>query len=977
MLRITNAAGVAGAKSYFTESLDRGDYYTEGQELAGRWGGKAAAELGLTGEVSQKDFFALCENRNPQTGEGLTLRTKTNRRVGYDINFHVPKDVSVVYALTEDRDILTAFEDAVGKTMELIEENIQCRVRKNGAQEDRVTGNLAWSMFVHQTARPVGGIPCPHLHAHCLTFNATHDPVEQVWKAGQFGNVKKDGEFYETAFHTELRRGLEAAGYETEEDGRYFRLKGSPDGLRDKNSARKKQVEAEAAKKGISDAKQKDGLGARTREAKKKAATMSDLRPEWRGRLDAEELRFVESCKGKPRGRGVAVSENAAKRLEPDRARKNEGQSRAAKDSRSLPISRVVDGAPGTRAERKAAKKAAEFAKAHIFERDSVVSEKKFFNTAMRQAQTAASPRQVLAACEELDLLRSEVDGRPMVTTKEALAQEKAMLDFAKKGKGRYAPYSAAFDAKQTTLSEAQARAATGILTSRDQVTVVRGGAGTGKTYMMQAVAGEIEARKKKLFAFAPSTDAVQVLHDDGFKDANTVQRLLVDPNRQKAIKGQVVWIDEAGQLGSRGLGELFKLTEKQKARVILSGDDRQHGSVERGGPFGLLRKSGVRSVELEDIRRQKGDYKAIVKNIADGYRQKAFGQLVKAGWVTKAPQQEAHRLIAKEVARSARKPRSQQPLVVAPTHKEKDSLTETIREHLREAKALRGKERSITRFDALHLTEAEKKEAKRYERGQVICFHKATRGFRAGDRTEVIGHDPFGNVLVKGITRTKPGVNRKSRKNVVGKPSKTVWPELKSTVEYKLNKQPKEKTRTSLLPTALKLEDADRYEVYQKKQLALASGDKVRITRNGKTADGKHSLRNGAEHEVAGFVPVTGDIKLSNGWVVKNNFGHVDHGYVKTSFASQGKTVSRILVAQSSESFGASNAEQFYVSVSRAKNSVQIYTDDIQGLSDRIDKVEKLKNAHDAVKDRNQTLPAPQLGKSEDERRREQDRDR
>jgi ATP-dependent exoDNAse (exonuclease V) alpha subunit len=51
------------------------------------------------------------------------------------------------------------------------------------------------------------------------------------------------------------------------------------------------------------------------------------------------------------------------------------------------------------------------------------------------------------------------------------------------------------------------------------------------------------------------------------------------------------------------------------------------------------------------------------------------------------------------------------------------------------------------------------------------------------------------------------------------------------------------------------------------------------------------------------------------------------------TSHSSQGKTVDKVIIAQSSMSFRASSVEQFYVSVSRGKESVAIYTDDKREL--------------------------------------------
>ena len=58
MLRIIQNAHVNGAKSYYSTA----DYYSEGQELTGRWRGEAARRLGLHGNVKQAEWDALCDN---------------------------------------------------------------------------------------------------------------------------------------------------------------------------------------------------------------------------------------------------------------------------------------------------------------------------------------------------------------------------------------------------------------------------------------------------------------------------------------------------------------------------------------------------------------------------------------------------------------------------------------------------------------------------------------------------------------------------------------------------------------------------------------------------------------------------------------------------------------------------------------------------------------------------------------------------
>jgi conjugative relaxase-like TrwC/TraI family protein len=90
------------AKACFKDALSQADYYINDQELAGKFQGKLAERLGLPEMTNQHDFFKLCENINPKTGENLTPRTKENRRVGYDINFHCPKSVSILHAVSKD-----------------------------------------------------------------------------------------------------------------------------------------------------------------------------------------------------------------------------------------------------------------------------------------------------------------------------------------------------------------------------------------------------------------------------------------------------------------------------------------------------------------------------------------------------------------------------------------------------------------------------------------------------------------------------------------------------------------------------------------------------------------------------------------------------------------------------------------------------------------------------------------------------------
>jgi hypothetical protein len=123
-------------------------------------------------------------------------------------------------------------------------------------------------------------------------------------------------------------------------------------------------------------------------------------------------------------------------------------------------------------------------------------------------------------------------------------------------------------------------------------------------------------------------------------------------------------------------------------------------------------------------------------------------------------------------------------------------------------------------------------------------------------------------------------------------------------------------------------------FEVFEKQELALATGDWVQITKNGYDLGRKHRLLNGNRRTMEGFTQ-KGDLKLEGGIVVPANYGHLDHGYSPTSYSAQSKTVDRVFIAESTDSLLAANREQIYVSVSRGRITPRLFTDNLEALID------------------------------------------
>jgi len=113
-----------------------------------------------------------------------------------------------------------------------------------------------------------------------------------------------------------------------------------------------------------------------------------------------------------------------------------------------------------------------------------------------------------------------------------------------------------------------------------------------------------------------------------------------------------------------------------------------------------------------------------------------------------------------------------------------------------------------------------------------------------------------------------------------------------------------------------LPLKEANKFSVYSSEEMSLAKGDKIRITQNGTSNDQKR-LNNGNILSVKGF-DKKGNIVASTGRnevVLDKNYGNLTHGYYTTSPASQGKSVNRVILLQSSMTGKAASKEQFYVS--------------------------------------------------------------
>jgi conjugative relaxase-like TrwC/TraI family protein len=735
MLRIHPIANAENAKAYYTTS----DYFLD---TPGEWIGKGAELLGLSGRCDRKDFDALCDNVNPTTGMPLTVVTRDGRRTGWDLNFNAVKSCGIAREILADIRVEDAHREAVKYAIGEVEKDMATRVRVGGQDDDRVTGNLVGMHVVHRTTRPNQDdhLPDMALHSHVVVFNATRDPVENRWKAAQIGGIKHDAPYYEALYHNRLAANLKAIGYGIRRKGKAFEIEGISDEMIRRFSRRTATIEEMAAVLGVKNAASKAKLGATTR-LHKVELKEDDLTRYWRSRLSDEERAGMEKLIGQPSYQS---------------------------DERQ----------------------AVGWAISHMFERNSVVDERRLYEAAIRHGIGCVSPEAVRAEA----VVQGVLSNGKEATTRDLLAEERRIIAFARDGRGSCKPMATEEQlARQKDfqrLSGEQKRIVMHIGLSKNRVIVVEGDAGTGKT---DALKVSIPGIKLPGVMLAPSAEASRgVLRSKGFANADTLQRFLLDTNFQEEARDGFILLDEAPLAGFKDIDRLMGIAKELNARVILQGDRKQHHSVQRGNLFPVLERfAGLPTGRLKEIWRQQNDgYKQAVASLAKGDMTGGFDRLAALGWVketaSNAPLVDDY-MAALDAKKSV--------IVVAPTHVECDEITAELRHRLKETGIVATDERVFEQLKPLSWTEAERGDLGRYEGREVMRFHYNSGSFRAGQRVRVADW--------------KPGQK-------FGKP-------------------------------------AD-FSVYEPASIAIAAGDKIRATAGGKTKDGKHKFDNGYCCEVAGF---------------------------------------------------------------------------------------------------------------------------
>lgn len=560
-------------------------------------------------------------------------------------------------------------------------------------------------------------------------------------------------------------------------------------------------------------------------------------------------------------------------------------------DKRSLRnVVESADGKPIEFPNRVWSWQAVEHGIAHVFERQSVVPQHKILESALIKGRGFV----------ELKDLKAELKGKPNLvrvgsefSTREILEKELSLIHAVNAGIDTAVPFARRYQAPEH-LGADQRKALAHVLTSADKFTGFRGLAGSGKSTALVELSRVLRNEGFHPVFCAPTASAVDVLRKKDKLEAITLAKLLSDPLTELRLTPySVVVLDEAGAVGLNDMAALFDLVRESGSRVVFSGDTSQHASVARGDALRILEQySDYRFSELTTIRRQKPEvFRKIVELAAAKETDKAFAKLLELGAVSELPTADGqlYQRSADAYVSAAKEGRT--ALLVSPTWAEIEAVTEKVRESLKAQGVVGQHDEPVTVFDSFSWTEAQKKDLNQYEAGQRLRFVRRLKKFDRGETVEVQA------VL------DQPGAGHNTLR------------------VRRANGQ-----EVDFIPANF----AVSFDVGEARELKVASGDWLLLQAN----HGKE-LINGQRVQVRQIQ--NGGITLTDGRELPTGYNTFTHGYAVTSHSSQGKTVDDVLLVASSKSFPAVNREQFYVSISRGRERVHIFTDDAELLAQRV----------------------------------------
>ncbi|MBF0315154.1 MAG: relaxase domain-containing protein [Oligoflexia bacterium] len=882
MLSLTKIS-CGGATQYYQTA--GGEYYEKGAKV-NEWHGEVAKELGLTEkEFDFKDFDKLIKGFDLDDKKLVKSAGGKDHRAGLDLTFGVAKSVSLM-AMVDPR-IKEAALEAVKETLDYLEKNyVSTRVMENGEKRVEETGKMLTAIFEHHTNRLID----PHLHFHAVLVNLTKD-LNGNYKTIHNDKIFIDQKHLGLTFRANLAPKLIDLGYDLEITNRkegFFEIKGIINEIIRHYSRRQQEVEE---RKG-----ELQKLYPNARPGKLSEMAALDTRLPKAQELSKEELQNTVN-------NGLENFSSSLHELETNAM---------ISGKRAVPVptnlEQVIKESIQGLEENKSAWRMVELV-----------------DQTIKMTLGDHSPDQIYKEVNEFiksDQISYVGTKKNMeyFATKEMQKIESKVIDQVKEGKNKSDIFisdknAAKIIESNPTLTLGQKDALNLILTSKDRIIGVQGDAGTGKTYVMDAVRETLEKNGFNVRGLAPTGKAETELKSGAhLKKSETIDSFLLKATNKNFInqitpKREVWIIDEAGMVGSKKMERLLATALEVKAKVVLTGDIKQFLSIDQGKIFADLQKEGslVFAIMKDGVRQKTEETRAIVKGfnefITSGrntlHLKDAFDVLKSSNKITEFSKEDFKINAIKEEYLNSDKSKS--VLIITSTNKERDTLNGSIRMALKDKVRIDPDGFIFKTFNSVGFSGTSKMLADNYKEKQVVFFEKTYGNIKKGTQGIITKIDKNKNELIIGQFDKKH-------------PDRQVAVSLKS------------------------LKDLAKIQVFNREKKEFSIGDKVIFNKN----DDLLGVKNGQMGVIekineSGKCTVEMDkkkITFNLSGTGLKPYQYIDHAYALTEYKSQGATVDKLIWLADSKTASYNSA---YVAVTRAKEDIKIFTDNIALLEKNV----------------------------------------
>tara|TARA_B100000965_G_scaffold406778_1_gene448483 strand:- start:35095 stop:36507 length:1413 start_codon:yes stop_codon:yes gene_type:complete len=411
---------------------------------------------------------------------------------------------------------------------------------------------------------------------------------------------------------------------------------------------------------------------------------------------------------------------------------------------------------------------------------------------------------------------------------------------------------------------------------------IMRGAAGTGKSFTLQSVERVFQKAEINSFYMAPTKTASGYLKSDGLDNATTLSDFLCNgmKNHGEKLKNSIFVLDEAGMASTKQMHGLLSLAKKTDSRVLLVGDTKQHSGVEAGDALAILEQHSEAPIfQLTEVLRQKSVvYRKACEMLNQQKYEGALRLLDKMGWV-----KEGEDFIEQAASLYVRnKEEGKDTIMIAPTWPLIDLLNENTRKKLVGKDLNKDKEIEKNVFRSLNWTAAQKKTIKNYrENMQVHVLYSLDNQLKQGETYNVVGKTSK-RLVLQGATQQKVEINPRY-----------------------FNGQ---------------------LDVGCEKRIGICPGDKLIAKKNDKNL----RIQNN-DLLVVKYIKEDGSLEVekasqakktqTDSITIPNDFRYLIHGYATTSHKSQGASKSfAIVVAPQLDAIAR------YVSLTRAKFKTELF---------------------------------------------------